>query len=106
MTALEAATRWAFAQAKAGDAVLLSPACASLDMFRNYGHRAEVFVATVRELAERGRHGMSRPRFAACPGLPCWTPCAPASGVASPTRRGQLPVRDCQRQRPGAAAPA
>lgn len=52
---LEAATRWAFEQAKAGDAVLLSPACASLDMFRNYAHRAEVFVATVRELAiERG----------------------------------------------------
>lgn len=52
---LEAATRWAFEQASAGDAVLLSPACASLDMFRNYAHRAEVFVGTVRELAiERG----------------------------------------------------
>ncbi|WP_306564932.1 UDP-N-acetylmuramoyl-L-alanine--D-glutamate ligase, partial [Aquabacterium sp.] len=52
---LEAATRWAFEQARAGDAVLLSPACASLDMFRNYAHRAEVFVGTVRELAiERG----------------------------------------------------
>ena len=52
---LEAATRWAFEQALAGDAVLLSPACASLDMFRNYAHRAEVFVGTVRELAiERG----------------------------------------------------
>ncbi len=47
---LDAATRWAFAQAQPGDAVLLSPACASLDMFRNYAHRAEVFVATVREL--------------------------------------------------------
>lgn len=47
---LEVATRWAYAQAQAGDAVLLSPACASLDMFRNYGHRAEVFVATVHAL--------------------------------------------------------
>lgn len=52
---LEAATRWAFEQARPGDAVLLSPACASLDMFRNYGHRAQVFVDAVRELAiERG----------------------------------------------------
>lgn len=48
---LESATRWAFAQARATDAVLLSPACASLDMFRNYAHRAEVFVAAVRALA-------------------------------------------------------
>jgi len=48
---LEAATRWAFDQAIAGDAVLLSPACASLDMFRNYGQRAKVFIDTVRELA-------------------------------------------------------
>lgn len=48
---LEAATRWAFEQAVAGDAVLLSPACASLDMFRNYAHRAEVFVAEVQAIA-------------------------------------------------------
>ena len=42
------------ALAKPGDAVLLSPACASFDMFRNYAHRAEVFVAEVKKLAEEG----------------------------------------------------
>ena len=36
--------------AQPGDAVLLSPACASFDMFRNYAHRAEVFAATVSAL--------------------------------------------------------
>jgi UDP-N-acetylmuramoylalanine--D-glutamate ligase len=52
---LAAAVRWCFEQARSGDAVLLSPACASLDMFRNYGHRAEVFVQAVHQLAgERG----------------------------------------------------
>ena len=48
---LEAATRWCFETAQAGDAVLLSPACASLDMFRNYPHRAAVFVAEVQAIA-------------------------------------------------------
>lgn len=49
---LPAAVRWCFERAHAGDAVLLSPACASLDMFRNYAHRAEVFVSEVHALAE------------------------------------------------------
>ena len=40
------------ALAQPGDAVLLSPACASLDMFRDCGHRAEVFRAAVAELAD------------------------------------------------------
>lgn len=48
---LERAVLIASERAQAGDAVLLSPACASLDMFRNYAHRAQVFVDAVRELA-------------------------------------------------------
>jgi len=48
---MDEAVRKAFAAAQPGDAVLLSPACASFDMFRNYAHRAEVFVAAVRDLA-------------------------------------------------------
>lgn len=38
--------------AQTGDTVLLSPACASFDMFRDYQHRGEVFVAAVRKWAE------------------------------------------------------
>ena len=48
---LPAAVHWCREQAKAGDAVLLSPACASFDMFEHYAHRADVFVQAVREIA-------------------------------------------------------
>ncbi len=47
---LEEAVRSGFSLAKPGDAVMLSPACASFDMFRNYEHRAEVFVREVHAL--------------------------------------------------------
>ena len=50
-TTLPEAVRAAARAARPGDTVLLSPACASLDMFRDYAHRGAVFAASVRELA-------------------------------------------------------
>lgn len=47
---LEAAVERAAQVAKGGDAVLLSPACASFDMFRDYKHRGDAFAAAVRRL--------------------------------------------------------
>ncbi len=52
---LEDAVRWCASVAQPGDAVLLSPACASFDMFRNYAHRAEVFVSLVHTLQAEAR---------------------------------------------------
>ena len=49
---MHAAVDQAAAIACSGDAVLMSPACASFDMFDHYGHRAEVFVQAVANLAE------------------------------------------------------
>ena len=46
----EAVTQ-AFSKAQEGDAVVLSPACASFDMFQNYPHRGQVFVSAVTDLA-------------------------------------------------------
>ncbi|MGE0557113.1 MAG: UDP-N-acetylmuramoyl-L-alanine--D-glutamate ligase [Burkholderiales bacterium] len=47
------AVEMAFTAADEGDAVLLSPACASYDMYRSYIHRAEVFAAAVEALERR-----------------------------------------------------
>ena len=47
---MEEAVQLARARPQPGDAVLLSPACASFDMFRNYEHRAEVFIDAVQQL--------------------------------------------------------
>ena len=50
-TSMEDAVVQANQRAHAGDAVLMSPACASFDMFDNYVHRAQAFYAAVQELA-------------------------------------------------------
>ncbi len=47
---MEEAVRMAFSLARKGDAILLSPACASFDMFKNYAHRAKEFVAAVKRI--------------------------------------------------------
>ncbi|MEW5771011.1 MAG: UDP-N-acetylmuramoyl-L-alanine--D-glutamate ligase [Pseudomonadota bacterium] len=59
---MEAAVTQAYALSQPGDAILLSPACASWDMFRNYAHRAEVFVAAVETLMARHQERRLRDR--------------------------------------------
>lgn len=51
-SSMQEAVQAASAQAQAGDAVLLSPACASFDMFKDYIHRAEAFRQAVQTLAQ------------------------------------------------------
>ncbi len=46
---MDEAVNLSAANAQRGDAVLMSPACASFDMYRNYLHRAEVFIAAVKK---------------------------------------------------------
>lgn len=51
---LEGAVREAYAAAKSGDTILLSPGCTSFDMFRDYADRGETFRSTFRELSLEG----------------------------------------------------
>lgn len=53
-SSMDAAVRTAFSMASPGDAVLLSPACASFDMFRNYEHRGQCFSEAVAGLSSGG----------------------------------------------------
>lgn len=52
---MQEAVQTAFRAGRPGDAVLLSPACASYDMFRNYLHRGEMFAQAVQQLAKEQR---------------------------------------------------
>jgi UDP-N-acetylmuramoylalanine--D-glutamate ligase len=53
---MERAVEIAFELAREGDAVLLSPACASFDMFHDYKHRGDAFAQAARAIAERTTH--------------------------------------------------
>lgn len=57
---MEEAVRIAAAFARAGDTVLLSPACSSFDMFDNYGHRGKVFTAAVQKVIGQSGAASSR----------------------------------------------
>lgn len=57
VTSMHEAVERAFGLAQAGDAVLLSPACSSLDMYKNYVERGEQFAAAVKWLREKSQGG-------------------------------------------------
>jgi UDP-N-acetylmuramoylalanine--D-glutamate ligase len=48
----EACVRQAYADSDVGEVIVLSPACASFDKFKNYEHRGEVFTSIVKRIAE------------------------------------------------------
>ena len=48
---LEEAVAWLWSLKRPGDVLLLSPACASWDMFRDYAHRSRVFIEAAKKLA-------------------------------------------------------
>lgn len=52
---MEEAVRTSFLLAREGDAILLSPACASFDMFKNYVHRAQSFNAAIKRIQKENR---------------------------------------------------
>ena len=86
----------AFARAQPGDAVLLSPACASLDMFRNYAHRAEVFVAAVQALADVPTAGERR--------MSARSPASGSRGASGSRRRRHRRARSAPQAAAAAAA--
>jgi UDP-N-acetylmuramoylalanine--D-glutamate ligase len=57
---LDGAVRAAFELAQPGDAVLLSPACSSFDMFRDYKHRGDEFVRAVLRMEQEEKEETSR----------------------------------------------
>jgi UDP-N-acetylmuramoylalanine--D-glutamate ligase len=59
---MEDAVAVALDHAEPGDAVLLSPACASFDMFDNFQHRGHAFIQSVEVCNEYGYHGKPAPR--------------------------------------------
>ena len=52
VSSMEEAVRVAFESAEPGDTVLLSPGCASFDMFRNFEERGKAFMREVKKLEE------------------------------------------------------